>query len=261
MCVWRTYIYVRADEVGVSVRMGAFTARTYDLSRRKITLFVARVLLLFCVIYLAYFVTFGRELFFPNTHQDLAIINDPHEWPQWGGPTRDFKSVSKKLANRWPADGPRKLWVRPLGEGHSSIVSDSGRLYTMYRKGAREYVICLEARSGRTLWEHSYAAPLYAKMDMSYGSGPHSTPVGSGGFIFLVGTTGKLLCLNKTTGKEVWGHDLWSDLSGTVINGAVGGVHACGGGWCRPGKRQPILETFRGRWVEFPFQHQYTGLG
>ena len=186
--------------------------------RLEVSLIVARVLLFFGIICLVCCVTLGREPFFPNIPQDLAIINEPNEWPQWGGPTRDFKSNSKRLANRWPAGGPRKLWVRPLGEGHSSIVSDNGRLYTMYRKGGREYVICLEARTGRTLWEHSYAAPFYPKMDMSYGSGPHSTPVISGGFVFFVGTTGKLLCLNKTTGKEVWGHDLWGDLGGTIIN-------------------------------------------
>ncbi|CAN5581973.1 hypothetical protein BH20ACI3_BH20ACI3_42330 [soil metagenome] len=104
------------------------------------------------------------------------------------------------------------------GRGHSSIVSETGRLYTIYRRGAREYLICLEARSGKTLWEHAYAAPLYPKMDMSYGSGPHSTPVVSGELIFSVGTTGKLLCLDKTTGKEVWSHDLWGDFGGTVIN-------------------------------------------
>ncbi len=178
---------------------------------------VPHVALLFCFIGLACWVTLDHDLFASNTHQDPAIFNAA-EWPQWGGPTRDFKSDSKNLANRWPAGGPRRLWVRPLGAGHSSIVSDSGRLYTMYRKRAREYVICLEARTGRTLREHSYVAPLYPKMDMSYGSGPHSTPLVSGGFIFFIGTTGKLLCLNKTTGKEVWGRDLWSDLSGTVIN-------------------------------------------
>ncbi|CAN5732147.1 PQQ-like beta-propeller repeat protein [soil metagenome] len=186
--------------------------------KSKIPLTVAWLLFLFGFLSPAGRGTFGGEFFLPNTDQHLGITNHHADWPQWGGPTRDFKSDSKNLANRWPAGGPRRLWVRPLGEGHSSIVSDTGRLYTMYRKGEREYLICLEARSGKTLWEHSYAAPLYPKMDMSYGSGPHSTPVVAGGFIFFVGTTGKLLCLNKTTGKEVWGHHLWGDLGGTVIN-------------------------------------------
>ncbi|MGI9106490.1 MAG: PQQ-binding-like beta-propeller repeat protein [Pyrinomonadaceae bacterium] len=110
------------------------------------------------------------------------------------------------------------MWVRPLGAGHSSIVSEGVRLYTMYRKGERESVICLDASSGRTLWEHTYAAPLFPKMDQSYGSGPHSTPLVSGEFVYSVGTTGKLFCLDKTTGQKIWGHDLWSDFGGTIIN-------------------------------------------
>jgi outer membrane protein assembly factor BamB len=179
---------------------------------------VVRVLSLCCVIFLACCATFGRTHFFPYTRQELVIANDPPAWPQWGGPARDFKPDAKKLANRWPASGPRKLWVRPLGLGHSSIVADGGRLYTMYRKGEREHVICLDARSGKSLWEHSYDAPLYPKMDISYGSGPHSTPVVSGGSVCSIGMTGKLFCLDKTTGKEIWGRDLWGDLGGTVIN-------------------------------------------
>ncbi len=139
-------------------------------------------------------------------------------WPQWGGVRRDFKSDSKGLANHWPAGGPPKLWERALGEGHSSIVSDGARLYTMYRRDEREYVVALDAASGRTLWEHDYAAPILPKMDMTYGLGPHSTPLLTGELVCSVGTTGKLLCLNKATGKKVWGHDLWNDFGGTRIN-------------------------------------------
>ena len=140
------------------------------------------------------------------------------DWPQWGGPSRDFKTDSNKLADRWPTGGPRRIWVRPLGAGHSSIVSDNGRLYTMYRKNGSEFMVCLDAANGKTLWENSYAAPLYPRMDMSYGSGPHSTPIVSGPFAVFVGTTGRLVCVNKTTGKEVWSHDLWGKLGGTLIN-------------------------------------------
>src|SRR5947208_1566586 len=54
------------------------------------------------------------------------------QWPQWGGPNRDFKVDSPPLADTWPTDGPRKLWTRPLGEGFSGIVLSDGRLFTMY---------------------------------------------------------------------------------------------------------------------------------
>ena len=84
------------------------------------------------------------------------------EWLGWGGPRHNFTSDSKGLANTWPADGPKRLWSRPLGEGHSSIIGEAGRLYTMYRPstGVRntwkeeEVVIALDAASGKTIWEY-----------------------------------------------------------------------------------------------------------
>ena len=84
-------------------------------------------------------------------------------WPQWGGPNRDFTSPSTGLANSWPAGGPPVVWSRPLGLGHSAIVAEAGRLYTMYRPGkeisrrgpwqATERVVAIEAAGGKTLWE------------------------------------------------------------------------------------------------------------
>lgn len=139
-------------------------------------------------------------------------------WPQWGGVRRDFKADAKGLAARWPADGPRKLWKRPLGDGHSSIVSDGAHLYTMYRKGEREFVVVLDSGNGRTIWEHAYDAPILPKMDTTYGFGPHSTPLLTGNFVCSVGMTAKLLCLNRTNGKRVWSHDLWNDFNGSRIN-------------------------------------------
>jgi hypothetical protein len=61
------------------------------------------------------------------------------EWPQWGGPLRNFKAEAKGLAAQWPENGPRQLWRRQLGEGHSSIAVDNGKLYTMYSQGERDH--------------------------------------------------------------------------------------------------------------------------
>src|SRR5713226_10115861 len=90
------------------------------------------------------------------------------EWPQWGGPTRNFMSDAKGLASTWPSGGPKKRWSRGLGEGHSSILVDDGRLYTQYRplgvmsvvrRSQEEAIIALEAATGRTVWEFKYPAP------------------------------------------------------------------------------------------------------
>jgi outer membrane protein assembly factor BamB len=142
------------------------------------------------------------------------------DWNQWGGASRNFKSAAKGLASNWPANGPRKLWQRQLGDGYSAIAAMDGRLFTMYRKGDTEAVAALDAANGKTVWEYAYAAPFAKEYDMSNGEGPHATPLLVGNFVFTAGATGKLHCLNRHTGKLVWAHDLIKEFNGTIrVNG------------------------------------------
>ena len=142
------------------------------------------------------------------------------DWPQWGGPSRNFKSSVTGLPTSWPAAGPRKLWSRELGEGFSGIAVEAGRLFTMYRKGEQELAVAMDAATGKTLWEYSYDAPFSKEYDMSNGPGPHATPLIVGDLVFTAGATGKLHCLNKQTGKPAWSHDLIKEFNGTLrVNG------------------------------------------
>jgi outer membrane protein assembly factor BamB len=170
-----------------------------------------------------------------------AATASAQSWPQWGGPGRDFKAVPEgRVATSWPAEGPRELWSRPLGEGYSAIVTDGAALFTMYRpvKGlltilkervwspatSPEVVIALDAESGRTLWEHAYDAPILPDMTVEYGAGPHSTPLVTSDAVFAVGSTGRLHALDKKTGRVLWAHDLW----GGPLKGRVHGRgYAC----------------------------------
>jgi outer membrane protein assembly factor BamB len=139
------------------------------------------------------------------------------QWAQFGGPRRDFKPDSTGLAEKWPADGPRKLWSRPLGDGYSSIAVVDGVLYTMYRDGDDEVAVALEAQGGKTLWEYKYAAPFNDKMNMECGPGPHATPSVDGDHVYTIGVTVKLHCLDKKTGKVLWMHDLVSEFNASCM--------------------------------------------
>jgi outer membrane protein assembly factor BamB len=137
-------------------------------------------------------------------------------WPQWGGPERNFHSASAGLAESWPAAGPPILWSRPLGTGHSAIVVDDGRLFTMYRAGnararlgpweTQEVVIALDAKTGATVWEHAYEARTGLE-DFSFGPAPHSTPLVVGDRLFTIGTNQQLHAFDKRTGNVLWSHD------------------------------------------------------
>jgi outer membrane protein assembly factor BamB len=140
---------------------------------------------------------------------------DP-EWPQWGGPHRNFMSDTKGLASSWTSGGPMRRWSRSLGEGHSSILVDGGRLYTMYRpvgllafvrRSQEEIVVSLDAASGRTIWEFRYPAPTDG-VDFSEGAGPHSTPLIVGNRLYAASSRKELFALDKTSGQRLWSHDL-----------------------------------------------------
>src|SRR5213593_4930966 len=113
------------------------------------------------------------------------IASAKADWLQWGGAGRNFMPDAAGLASSWPAGGPKKLWSRALGEGHSSILVEGGRIYTMYRplgmlsvvrRSQEEVVAALDAVSGKTIWEFKYPAPTDG-LDFSQGAGPHSTPL------------------------------------------------------------------------------------
>ena len=137
------------------------------------------------------------------------------DWTQWGGPGRNFMSDAKGLASSWPAGGPKKRWSRALGEGHSSILFEGGKLYTMYRplgllsmvrRSQEEVIVALDAATGKTLWEFKYPSPTDG-LDFSQGAGPHATPLIAGGRLYATSSRRELFALDKATGRRVWSHD------------------------------------------------------
>ena len=141
-------------------------------------------------------------------------------WPQWGGPQRNFTARTTGLADAWPASGPKRLWTRPLGAGHSSIVVEGDRLYTMYSRGQEEFVIALDRSTGRTVWEKSYPSAttgLNLVVETIDLKGPHSTPLIVGNLLVTVGTSGKMHAFDRNSGAVMWSHDLWREYGGTRL--------------------------------------------
>lgn len=138
------------------------------------------------------------------------------QWTQWGGPNQDFKANSKGLAAQWGEDGPKRVWERDLGEGYSAILVDGGRLYTMYRPGDQEAVVCLDAASGKTIWEYKYKSDPAEGHATQYGEGPRATPLIAGDRIYTIGVSGTMQCLNKADGKPYWHKELWKDFGGNI---------------------------------------------
>ena len=143
-------------------------------------------------------------------------------WLQWGGPKRNFMVESPPLAASWPASGPKKLWERALGEGHSAIVGEGNRIFTMYRGGGllsmvrrtqTETIAAFDAATGKTIWEHTFDSST-SGLNLSEGAGPHSTPLIVGNTLFAIGSRMELFALDKTTGKVLWHHNVIKEYGG-----------------------------------------------
>ena len=147
-----------------------------------------------------------------------VITFDAHaQWTQFGGPGQNFKVEGKGLSEKWPAEGPRKIWTRKLGEGYSAILAEGDRLYTMYRAGAKEVVTSLGANTGETLWEFGYVSLPPEGHDAEWGKGPNATPLLTDGSIYTIGVAGIMHCLDAATGKLLWSHNLLGEFGGNVL--------------------------------------------
>lgn len=151
------------------------------------------------------------------------------DWPQWGGPTRDF--VLPAGGVDWTRATPRVIWRQALGEGYSGIAAVGDRLFTMYREAEDEVVVALDAETGETRWTHRYPAPMLAGMNPEQGPGPHATPLVAGGRVFAAGATGRLHALDARTGEVLWERRLIEDLGGTVVHRGYSSSPLAFGDW------------------------------
>jgi len=127
------------------------------------------------------------------------------DWPQWRGTNRDGKVAGFKAPAKWPAELTQK-WKITVGTGDATPALVDGKLYVFSRIDANEVIQCLDAASGKKLWEDKYAAQTLTGGPGSHG-GPRSSPAVSDGKVVTLGVDGVLSCLDKNSGKVVWRKD------------------------------------------------------
>ncbi|HTL16518.1 MAG TPA: PQQ-binding-like beta-propeller repeat protein [Patescibacteria group bacterium] len=132
----------------------------------------------------------------------LAAPSENAEWPQLLGPSRNAVYAGPPLLEQWPADGPKVLWNKPVGEGYSNPIFGEGRLVICHRMDTNLMVECLDPKTGTSFWNFKHGMKF---QDGAYfDSGPRPTPCIGTGRLFVHNTDGYLVCLNLENGKKVW---------------------------------------------------------
>lgn len=136
------------------------------------------------------------------------------DWAEFRGPNRDNTLTGVNLNAKRFAEA-KELWKVPIGPGWGSFSVVGDRLFTQEQQAGNEAIVCLDANSGKQVWEHVYPAKFTEQIA---GAGPRSTPMIHNGRVYATGATGKLKCLDAASGKEVWTADFVADAEGVLSN-------------------------------------------
>jgi len=133
----------------------------------------------------------------------------PADFPGFLGPDRSAAVDGIELDPDWTLHPPRRLWIREMGAGWSGFAAVNGFAVTIEQRDGDEWTTCYEIESGRLVWSHAVAARHETVLG---GIGPRSTPTIHDGYVYALGATGVLRCLEGATGKLVWSRDLLADF-------------------------------------------------
>ena len=132
-----------------------------------------------------------------------------YDWPQGLGPDRNGISRDTQSLKAWPESGPATAWRHRIGSGYSGPVVSGSKVIIFHRVSDMERVEALDSTSGKVLWKRDFKA--FYRGGYNSDLGPRSTPVVSGGQIYVFGAAGDLHCLKLTTGESVWDRTLGQD--------------------------------------------------
>jgi len=133
------------------------------------------------------------------------------DWPHIRGPHYNAVSDDTGLADAWPEEGPPVLWIRDIGRGYSGFVTSGDQVFTQGQTLYGQYVYCLDADTGETIWRYHYGSP-YDCAGMY--PGPRVTPTYHNGRVFFAGPRGLLGCLDAANGQMLWSVDLSETFGG-----------------------------------------------
>ena len=123
------------------------------------------------------------------------------DWPNWRGPSHDGFSTE----TAWSLEKAEVIWKKQVGVGFSSISVVDNLVYTQghdgRKKGGKETVYCLSAKTGEVVWSDEYPAAI---VDYLHEGGPCATPTVYSGRLYTISKDGRLKCFNALNGKVLW---------------------------------------------------------
>lgn len=147
-------------------------------------------------------------------------------WLSWRGPLQAGVSLEAGLPEKWEPKGENHLWSYDIKGGGTPVIAD-GKLYAFGFYGEKgedveEALLCLDAVSGKKLWEARFSDYISDVVYNRYAIGAPTVDAETGN-VYLQTSNGR--CVAYTAdGKQLWERSLVEELGRlTFPNGRTGG--------------------------------------
>lgn len=192
----------------------------------------------------------------------LATMTANADWPQWRGPHRDGKAVDTPIRTNWKESPPTHLWtIDGIGYGYGSIAQVGDHLYTTGYVDPKEVVSAIDLKTREIVWQ-TPVGPI-VKMGQPSWQGSRSTPTVVGDRIYVIASSGKVICLKTDTGEIVWeksfkedfgsGKQSWGYAESPLVDGDVV--------VCTPGSDEALMVSLNRHTGEEIWRTPYPDLG
>lgn len=135
---------------------------------------------------------------------DKVDINKSFKAPYWTsyrGPNSEGIYKEQPILTDWPKEGPKVVWRKLIGDGHSSFSIAKGLAFTIEQHDENEVIAAFSVKSGEIKWKYEYRS----KFEEYFGGiGPRSTPTWHKDRLYTLGAKGHLNCLDANSGKVLW---------------------------------------------------------
>ncbi len=201
----------------------------------------------------------------------LGVSAAAADWPYWRGPNMDGTAEATGLPDDWDAkggEGSHLLWKRDdIGSFCTPVVMD-GRLYSIQRhlpdtEREGEKVVCLDAKTGETIWENSYNVWLSDVPGERVGWTSVVADPDSGN-VYVLGACDIFQCMDGKTGETLWKVPLHEQFGMLSTYGGrtnfpivhedlviISGIIINWGEYAKPNHRMLALDKLTGEFVWF----------
>ena len=124
------------------------------------------------------------------------------DWPQILGVNRNGIAVGEKIADKFPAGGPAKVWQATIGSGFAGVAVADKTLVLFHRLDNKDTLTAYDAETGKELWSQGFETEFVPQIVPD--DGPRAVPTIHKDRVYALAPNGGLSCVDLKSGKPLW---------------------------------------------------------